>query len=362
MTSRFLNSLFFTKERAESLEKDRIIKTNLIHVHGLPKSLLSQNLLKSPEYFGQYGNIIKIIISHKKSPDNNRKKYSVYITYSNEREASLAILCVDSLMIQGKLIRVFFGTTKYCSYFLNNSRCQISDKCNFLHRIETNKNFIINSNKIFSYNEHLQLAKKLIQLYIPEIRKLMSNSKKPKKNVFPLIDFIFLNEEEKEIYFGPGDISYIRNTNSTQNFSLSENYNNNKINNNFESINKNYALMTVNNFNDDSKSNNSEICNDKFKNVLDNNVNYFNNLRQKGLLNNNNNNSYLKGVNNFQNTPDLYSTISTSIKNILLFKTYFNNIDKVSLKKMEFEYFKKDLSEKGFNVNNLLKECLDVLN
>lgn len=51
------------------------------------------------------------------NPDTKTKKYSAYITYSNEREAALAILCVDSLMIQGKIIRAFFGTTKYCKYF-----------------------------------------------------------------------------------------------------------------------------------------------------------------------------------------------------------------------------------------------------
>ena len=121
MTSRFINSIFFTKEKLEYLRKVRIIKTNLIHVHGFPKSLAKNDILKSPEYFGQYGTIVKLIISYKRNPDNNRKRYSAYITYSNEREAALAILCVDSLMIQGKIIRAFFGTTKYCNYFLNNT-------------------------------------------------------------------------------------------------------------------------------------------------------------------------------------------------------------------------------------------------
>ena len=68
------------------------------------------------------------MISYKINPDNKRKNYSAYITYSKEREAALAILCVDSLMIKGKIIRAFFGTTKYCSYFLNNSKRQNLEK------------------------------------------------------------------------------------------------------------------------------------------------------------------------------------------------------------------------------------------
>jgi hypothetical protein len=106
--SRFLNSLFFTKEKAEYLKKIRIIKTELIHVHGFPKSLAQTSILNSPEYFGQYGAIVNSIISEKTNPDTKKKSYSAYITYSNKIEASLAILCVDSLMYKGKLIRTFF--------------------------------------------------------------------------------------------------------------------------------------------------------------------------------------------------------------------------------------------------------------
>ena len=53
------------------------------------------------------------MVTQKINPDNNKKVYSAYITYSNEQEAALAILCVDSLLIDGKIVRAFFGTTKY---------------------------------------------------------------------------------------------------------------------------------------------------------------------------------------------------------------------------------------------------------
>ena len=62
------------------------------------------------------------------------------------------------------------------------------------------------------------------------------------------------------------------------------------------------------------------------------------------------------------NSPNLHSIILNLIKNILLVQTRLNNINKMSLKKMEYEYFKNNLSQKGINVNSLLGGCLDCLN
>ena len=362
MTSRFLDFFFFTKEKAESLKNDRIINTNLIHVHGLPNNLMSKDILKSSEYFGQYGKIIKIVISQKKDPENKRKTYSAYITYSNKIEASLAILCVDSLMIQGKIIRAFFGTNKYCCYFLNNSRCPNLQNCIFLHKIETNRDIIIKSNTVFSYDKHLQLAKKIIQLYYPEIRNLIRYHKKTEKNVFPFIDFVFLNEEEKEKYFISGDISYIKSNNNELNDSILNNNTSNKTYDKVESNNKIIGFISVNNSINNNYFNNIHMYNNICNNSSANKLFYFNNLNQKKLLNIINDYADIKSVNMLNNSPNLHSIILNLIKNILLVQTRLNNINKMSLKKMEYEYFKNNLSQKGINVNSLLGGCLDCLN
>ena len=60
----------------------------MVHIHGLPKSLMKDEILKTDEYLGQYGTIIKYIISYKISQDTNKKVYSAYVTYSNELEAA----------------------------------------------------------------------------------------------------------------------------------------------------------------------------------------------------------------------------------------------------------------------------------
>ena len=322
--SRFLNSFFFTKEKAESLKKIRIINTNLIHVQGFPKYLAKYNILKSPEYFGQYGTIKNLIISEKTNPDKIRKSYSAYITYSNKIEASLAILCVDSLMIKGKIIRVFFGTNKYCNYFLKNEICQNDNECPFLHHYSSDKEIIIDSNTEFNYNDHINLAKKILDIYNPKTIKLLRTMKKPEKNIFPTIDFIYLSEEEKENYLSKGNFTYVKGKNDI----------------------KKSNFFNISNIN-------INICN--FSNNLCSNV-FINNEIKTKLTNEN-----VDNINSPKEAFELYKIFGNSIKNILLLKPFLNKFGNNSIKKMEFLFLKDDLMKKGYNVDKLLYGCLDCI-
>ncbi len=109
MKSRFFNSIFFSKEKAESLKKLRIIQQNLIHVQGLPKSLNNKTLLKSSEYFGQYGTIKNVILSKKINPENNKEVYSVYITYENAIQLLLQYYVLIHYLLMEKLYVLFLG-------------------------------------------------------------------------------------------------------------------------------------------------------------------------------------------------------------------------------------------------------------
>ena len=117
MIDKLNNTELFEKNKIEDMSQLRIIKKNLIHIHGIPKSIAIINLLKTEKYLGQYGKIIRFIMSYKINQENNKKSYSAYITYSNELEAALAILYIDSLLIEGKIIRAFFGTTNIVTIF-----------------------------------------------------------------------------------------------------------------------------------------------------------------------------------------------------------------------------------------------------
>ena len=194
-----VKSMTFNKEA-------RIIKKNLIHVHGFPKSLAKLDILKSYEYFGQYGTILNSILLKKVNSNTNKITSSVYITFSNEKEAAIAILCVDSLMMEGKIIRAFYGTTKYCNYFLNSTSCPNRNKCLFLHELITDEDIIINNDTKFSYDDHLNLAKKILNLYNIKNFRYQNNI----KSVFPPISFINLSEEGKERFLESRNLGYAK--------------------------------------------------------------------------------------------------------------------------------------------------------
>jgi len=337
-------------DNIEYLRKLRIIKKNLIHIHGIPKSIAMMNLLGTDEYLGQYGKIIRFIMSYKVNQENNQIAYSAYITYSNELEAAIAILCIDSLLIEGKIIRAFFGTTKYCNYFLNDGKCRNKDKCRFLHKLVSGKDIIIdnNDNNAFSYNEHLKLAKKIIEDSNFKDNYLYRKQKKQQKNGFPPIDFIFLNEEEKEKYFTSGNIRYIKTNNTGQN---------NAILNNFDAPKKD-LICCKDSYNDNQK----EIVLGENNNNYNDNLNMNNNqeksehLISKNLLEDKNDNS------NSISSMELHNICRNSINHILGAKPFYMALKNVELKKLELEYFIKDLYNKDVDIYELLDGCLDPIN
>ena len=354
--SHFLGQIFFTKNEISMLEKIRIVKKNLVHVHGFPSSLASVEKLSQIEYFGQYGKIKKILLSSKTNSDTNKKTYSVYITYSNEKEASFAILAVDSLLVEGKIIRAFFGTTKYCNYFLNSSPCPNEDKCMFLHKLVKDKDIIIDSNTIFSYNEHLNLAKKIIEFSNQEMKKKVINLPKPKNTFFPNINFIYLNEDQKEHFLHSSHISYIK-SNSTK--SELNNCNNLFYNKYSNTIKDNFQDLLINNYDNNilykSLTKNKSIGNLHIKNIFNNSrINSSNNLHSNENCN--------KNI-NLNETLEMYKLFKNPIKHILLARVLFSKINNDKLiKEIEFNYFKNELSKNNINIYYFLNGCLDFIN
>ena len=98
ITNSFSEKAALSKSQILTLSKIRIIKKNLVHVNGFPSRLTNTEKLGQIEYFGQYGKIQKILLTSKTNCETNKKTFSIYITYSNEKEPSFTILAVDSLL------------------------------------------------------------------------------------------------------------------------------------------------------------------------------------------------------------------------------------------------------------------------
>ena len=318
-------------------KETRIIKKNLIHAHGFPKSLSKLEILKSYEYFGQYGTILNSILIKKVNSNTNKSTFSVYITFSDEKEAAIAILCVDSLIIEGKIVRAFYGTTKYCKYFLNNVACPNEHKCIFLHKLVTDEDIIINNDTKFSYDDHLNLAKKILKLYNVKFFRYQKN----KNSVFPPISFIYYTEEEKERLLESRKLGYAKDKSNINNDSNKLSNSNHKTSNNnsFEISNSVF-------FN----NNNIKLSN----NII--NINYvykpFNNLY---VINQKDNKAFYPEFIDKSYLPIIFSN---SIKRILFAKPFFMAKKNIPLRKLELEYFKDDLDKYGIDGYKLLEGCL----
>mmetsp|Transcript_8551 Transcript_8551/g.16111 ORF Transcript_8551/g.16111 Transcript_8551/m.16111 type:complete len:907 (-) Transcript_8551:290-3010(-) len=112
----------------------RVIRRNLVYAVGLPPSIATEDILRKPEFFGQYGKIAKIVLnkSHNGNGDARRASASAYVTFTHKEDALACILALDGFYMEGRNIRASYGTSKYCSAFIKNVRCNNPD-CTYLH-------------------------------------------------------------------------------------------------------------------------------------------------------------------------------------------------------------------------------------
>ena len=114
----------------------RVVQRNLVYVIGISAKIAHEHILKEPEFFGQFGKIIKIVVNKKNflatSSGSNPPSASAYITFVRKDDAARAIEYVDGSVYDGRVIRATYGTTKYCSYFLRGLTCQ-NPGCMYLH-------------------------------------------------------------------------------------------------------------------------------------------------------------------------------------------------------------------------------------
>ncbi|OWZ21182.1 hypothetical protein PHMEG_0004299 [Phytophthora megakarya] len=119
----------------KSLQNVRVMQRNLVYVIGLPVPFAEEDVLRSPECFGQYGKIVKAVVNKAHlNTDRVNATASAYITYANKDDALCCIVAIDGYYLDGSLLRASFGTTKYCNFFLRNMQCNNPD-CLYLHEL-----------------------------------------------------------------------------------------------------------------------------------------------------------------------------------------------------------------------------------
>lgn len=76
----------------------RVVQKNLVYVVGLSQKSSEEEFLQTlrgDQYFGQYGKIIKIVVSKAKEGSNNTNSIGVYVTFEKKDDAAKCIAAVD---------------------------------------------------------------------------------------------------------------------------------------------------------------------------------------------------------------------------------------------------------------------------
>lgn len=110
---------------------------------GSPEEAVS--ILRSNEYFGQYGKIARLYLRDRSiisspspgpSPDSPATSTGIYIVYIRREDAARAIAALDGIPAPqgppGHLLRASYGTTRYCDAFLRGAKCD-NQGCQSLH-------------------------------------------------------------------------------------------------------------------------------------------------------------------------------------------------------------------------------------
>jgi CCR4-NOT transcription complex subunit 4 len=119
------------------LANTRVIRRNLVYAVGLSPAIAREDILQKPEYFGQYGKIAKIVLNRAQTVsaegnDPRRASASAYVTFVHKQDTLACILALDGFYLENRNIRASYGTSKYCSAFIKNVRCNNPD-CTYLH-------------------------------------------------------------------------------------------------------------------------------------------------------------------------------------------------------------------------------------
>lgn len=86
----------------------RVVQKNLVYVVGLNPRIREEDLLQTlrgDQYFGQYGKIIKIVVSKAKEGANPNQSMGVYVTFARKQDAASCIAAVDGSQNGDRVLR-----------------------------------------------------------------------------------------------------------------------------------------------------------------------------------------------------------------------------------------------------------------
>ena len=99
---------------------------------------------------------------------------------------------MDGKTIGERLLKVSFGTTKYCSFFIKGSDCPNIRECLFLHEHQEDNELMIDEENMKAvYKEQLRVAVKVVKENLEKVlsrKKLVDMRGRKIRSDFPTIE------------------------------------------------------------------------------------------------------------------------------------------------------------------------------
>ena len=371
-SSKTLSTLYINHQNT-NLSKIRILQKNVVYVIGLSLKLANNEILKEYNLLGQYGKILKIVVNKSGYSQNRQNEitYSAYITYSNSKEASIALLSIDNTLLDNNLIRASYGTTKYCNFFLKGIEC-VNRECLYMHEWTKDNDMIlredISNNKVIFY-EQQKIASKISEIFDENEKKnILIKGKRDfeiikKKNTifFPTIDKIYdkdiIYEIEKDLY---DSLKCNLNNSSIFNYSNKNTDNNNFGDYNFEEVDDEsmeYVLVREPNKKRKKWRNQISINQKKNKKPKFSLDEFKLRIKQRNEMASSNSNSTLNKTQSSSSQSSI-SNINNNLTSFIFYPKINNNIFK-SPNKSRFNFVLNNINEKqGLNIPRYITDII----
>ena len=373
-SSKTLSTLYINHQNS-NLSKIRILQKNVLYVIGLSLKLANNEILKEYNLLGQYGKILKIVVNKSGYSQNRQNEitYSAYITYSNSKEASIALLSIDNTILDNNLIRASYGTTKYCNFFLKGIEC-VNRECLYMHEWTKDNDMILRedicNNKLIFY-EQQKIASKISEIFDEnEKNNIIIKGKRDyefikKKNdiFFPTVDTIYdkdiIYDIEKDLYN-----SLKSNLNNSSIFNYLNSSKNSENNNfgdyNFEEVDDDtmeYVLVREPNKKRKKWRNQISINQKKNKKPKFSLDEFKVRIKQRNEMASSNSNSTLNKTQSTSSQSSI-SNISNNLSSFIFYPKINNNIYK-NPNKSRFNFVNNNINEKqGLNIPHYITDII----
>lgn len=110
----------------------------IVQIVGIPLKIMNTGLLQGKEYLGQYGEILKLVVSRSLYPSSKQiiqsQDPSVFVKFKTKGEAKSCVYALDGYNFQGNQLQATLCVAERCPSILAGGTCLDKKHCLKIHR------------------------------------------------------------------------------------------------------------------------------------------------------------------------------------------------------------------------------------